>query len=143
MLTEREELFSIVATRKGFCTGGSGKCLSIYELDKSFTPNLVLGSAAKSSPEHTGEEQIVRIHGSSNDGFFTIVSSNEIGSFNYFFVNTARIDADISSLEPFFSSGFHNKKVNSLSCSVTKQILGSCSEDNTVKLWNFFEIEGY
>jgi hypothetical protein len=55
MLSEREELFSIVATRKGFCTGGGGKCLSIYELDKSFTPNLVLGSSAKSSPEHSGE----------------------------------------------------------------------------------------
>jgi hypothetical protein len=48
LLTEKEELYSIVATRKGFCAGGGGKCLSIYELDKSFTPNLVLGSSAKS-----------------------------------------------------------------------------------------------
>ncbi len=30
VLAEKEELFSIVATRKGFCTGGSGKSLSIY-----------------------------------------------------------------------------------------------------------------
>ena len=83
------------------------------------------------------------LHNTSNDNYFTIVTTNEIGSFNFFYINTSRIDADISSLEPFFYSGFHNKKVNSLSCSVTKQILGSCSEDNTVKLWNFFGIEGY
>lgn len=53
VLAEKEELFSIVATRKGFCTGGSGKNLSIYELDKAFTPNLLLGSAPKPC-EHGG-----------------------------------------------------------------------------------------
>ena len=112
-------------------------------MDKTFAHNLVLGSASKGSFDNMNEERIVRIHNSTNDTFFTIVSTNEIGSFNFYYINTSRIDADISSLDLFFASGFHNKKINSLSCSVTKQILGSCSEDNTVKLWNFFEIEGY
>jgi WD40 repeat protein len=58
-------------------------------------------------------------------------------------LNTFRIDADISSLDQFFSSGFHNKKINCLSTAVTKQLLASCSEDNAVKIWNFFDIEGY
>ncbi len=102
--------------------------------------NLVLGSVSKMTQDHINEEKIIKIHNSSNDGYFTIVTTNQIGSFNYFFINSSRIDADISSLEQFFSSGFHNKKVNYLSCSVTKQILGTCSQDNTVKLWNFFEI---
>lgn len=26
---------------------------------------------------------------------------------------------------------------------MTKQLLASCSEDNTVKIWNFFDAEGY
>ena len=112
-------------------------------MDKSFSHNLILGSPSKVSLDHLNEEKIVKIHNSINDTFFTVICTNEIGSFNFFYINTSRIDADISSLEPFFASGFHNKKINSLSCSVTKQILGSCSEDNTVKLWNFFEIEGY
>lgn len=29
-LTEKEEFFSVAATKKGFCVGGSNKCLSIY-----------------------------------------------------------------------------------------------------------------
>lgn len=29
-LTERDEFFSVVATKKGFCLGGANKCLSIY-----------------------------------------------------------------------------------------------------------------
>lgn len=131
----------MAATRKGFCVGGSNKCLSIYEMEsKTFAHNLVLGSPSKASHSLINEERIVKLHNSTNDIFFTVVSTNEIGSFNFFYINTSRIDADISSLDSFFASGFHNKKINSLSCSVTKQILGSCSEDNTVKLWNFFEI---
>ena len=68
-----------------------------------------------------------------------MATTNEIGSFNFYYLNTLRIDADISSLDQFFPSGFHNKKINSLSRSVTKQLLASCSEDNTVKIWNFFD----
>ncbi len=137
-LTDKEELYSVVATRRGFCVGGANKCLSLYELDKSLTQTLVLGSVSKPAIDHLAESKIVKMHNSTNDGYFTIITTNEIGSFDFYYINTTRIDADISSLDNFFSSGFHNKKVNSLSCSVTKQILGSCSEDNTVKLWNFF-----
>lgn len=72
-----------------------------------------------------------------------MATTNEIGAFNFYYLNTLRIDADISSLDQFFASGFHNKKINSLSRSVTKQLLSSCSEDNTVKIWNFFDAEGY
>jgi WD40 repeat protein len=107
-------------------------------MDKTFAHNLVVGSSSKNSLEHFNDEKIIKVHNSSNDNYFTIVSTNEIGSFNFYYINTSRVDADISSLDLFFASGFHNKKINSLSCSVTKQILGSCSEDNTVKLWNFF-----
>lgn len=46
-------------------------------------------------------------------------------------------------MDQFFSSGFHNKKINCLSTAVTKQLLATCSEDNAVKIWNFFDIEGY
>lgn len=120
--------------------GGANKILSIYEIDKSFTPTLILGSSAKDENEDT---KIVRIHCSSNEGYFTVATTNEIGSFNYYYLNTFRIDADISSLDQFFSSGFHNKKINSLSTAVTKQLLVSSSEDNAVKIWNFFDVEGY
>lgn len=51
-LTEKEELYSVVATKKGFCVGGSNKCLSLYELDKSFNHNLLLGSVPKPSMTH-------------------------------------------------------------------------------------------
>ena len=47
-LTEKEELFSIKALKKGFCVGGGNKILSIYEIDKSFSHTLVLGSSHKS-----------------------------------------------------------------------------------------------
>lgn len=66
----------MVATRKGFCVGGANKCLSIYEMDKTFAYNLVLGSPSKSSLDHMNEEKIVKIHNSTNDTFFTVISTN-------------------------------------------------------------------
>ncbi len=144
-LMDHDELFSIKATKKGFCVGGNNRSLSIYELDKSFTPNLLIGGSSKiadiknknqvvskldqqgSSPFDSSEDKIVRIHSSSNDGIFTVATTNEIGAFNFYFLNTLRIDADISSLDQFFASGFHNKKINCLSRSVTKQLMASCS----------------
>ena len=75
-LAEKEEFYSVVAIKKGFCVGGANKCLSIYEMDKSFSHNLVLGSASKGSLDHINEEKIVKIHNSSNDNYFTIVSTN-------------------------------------------------------------------
>ena len=89
------------------------------------------------------EDKIIRIHTSTNDGIITVATTNEIGSFNFYYLNTLRIDADISSLDQFFASGFHNKKINSLTRSVTKQLFASCSEDYTIKIWNFFDVEGY
>lgn len=153
-LPEIDELFSIRATRKGFCVGGNNRALLIYELDKSYTPNLILGGS-KSHDKNSNnmlkeggmreesEDKIIRIHCSLNDGIITVATTNEIGSLNFFYLNTLRIDADISSLDQFFPSGFHNKKINCLSRSVTKQLFASCSEDNTVKIWNFFDAEGY
>ncbi len=137
-------MYSIKATKKGFCVGGSSKHILLYELDKSFMHNLVMGSNQKitNNFEET-DNKIIRIHSSSNDGFFTVTTTNEIGAYNFFFLNVQRIDVDISSLDQFFASGFHNKKINSLSRSVTKQLLASCSEDNNVKIWNFFDVEGY
>lgn len=44
-LYEVDELFSIRATRKGFCVGGSNRTLLIYELDKTYSPNLILGGS--------------------------------------------------------------------------------------------------
>jgi len=75
-LAEKEELYSVVATKKGFCVGGSNKCLSLYELDKSLNHNLLLGSAPKPLISHLNEDKIVKIHTSSNDGFFTIITTN-------------------------------------------------------------------
>lgn len=49
-LTEKEDLFSIKALKKGFCVGGTNKILSIYELDKSFNHTLTLGSTSKNVP---------------------------------------------------------------------------------------------
>jgi hypothetical protein len=46
-LMEKEELYSVVAIKKGFCVGGANKCLSIYEMDKTFAHNLVLGNTSK------------------------------------------------------------------------------------------------
>lgn len=46
-LTEKEELFSIKALKKGFCVGGGNKILSIYEIDKTFNHTLTLGSSHK------------------------------------------------------------------------------------------------
>ena len=141
-LGEKEELHSLVATRRGFVVGGANRVLSVYELDRAFNANMLISTVGKAGSAGR-EDKIIKVHTSSNDGYLTVVTTNEVGSFNYFYVAASRIDSDLTGLEPFFSSGFHNKKVNSLACSVTKQILGSCSEDNTVKLWNFFEIEGY
>ena len=148
-LYEVDELFSIRATRKGFCVGGNNRTLLIYELDKSYNPNLILGGSndkqangmtKEGGMREDSEDRIIRIHCSANDGIITVATTNEIGSFNFFYLNTLRIDADISSLDQFFPSGFHNKKINCLSRSVTKQLMASCSEDNTVKIWNFFDV---
>lgn len=46
-LTEKEEFYSIKALKKGFCVGGVNKILSIYEIDKNFTPTLIIGSSGK------------------------------------------------------------------------------------------------
>ena len=51
------------------------------------------------------------------------------------------MDTEVSPIQPFFSAGFHTKKINEISCSVTKNIFATCSEDNTVKIWNFYESE--
>lgn len=68
----------------------------------------------------------------------SLTTTNQVGAFNFYLLNSFRLDAEVSSIEQFFPAGFHNKKVNQLSVSVTKQLMASCSEDNTVKLWNFF-----
>ena len=65
-----------MAIKKGFCVGGANKCLSIYEMDKTFAHNLILGNTSKPNYEHLNEEKIVKIHNSANDTFFTVVSIN-------------------------------------------------------------------
>ena len=103
---DHDELFSIKATKKGFCVGGNNRSLSIYELDKTFTPNLLIGGSSKiadiknknqvvskldqqgSSPFDSSEDKIVRIHSSSNDGIFTVATTNEIGAFNFYFLHS-------------------------------------------------------
>jgi len=49
-------LFSIRALKKGFCVGGQNKVLSIYELDKTFSHNLVLGSNVALSKSSSKED---------------------------------------------------------------------------------------
>lgn len=68
-----------------------------------------------------------------------LTTINNFGAFNYHVLNSFKFDAEISAIEQLFVAGFHNKKVNQLSASITKQLVASCSEDNTVKIWNFFE----
>jgi WD40 repeat protein len=122
--------------------GGAGKTLSLYDVDKSFiVTNSVTVSNKHVNP--SSNERIINIYVSSNDGITTLTTKNQVGAFNFYILNSFRLDAEASSIEQFFPSGFHNKKVNQLSVSVTKQLMASCSEDNTVKIWNFFEHEGY
>lgn len=68
----------------------------------------------------------------------TLTTINQIGAFNYYILNSFKFDAEISAIEQLFSAGFHNKKINQLTVSITKQLLASCSEDHCVKIWNFF-----
>jgi|JI6StandDraft_1071083.scaffolds.fasta_scaffold38414_2 WD40 repeat protein len=137
-LEEKNEMFSIAATKKGFVVGGAGKTISIYDIDKSFNVVNSVTVGNKSTPNNN-DERVTKIYVSSNDGIMTLTTNNQVGAFNFYLLNSFRLDAEVSSIEQFFPSGFHNKKVNQMSVSVTKQLLASCSEDNTVKIWNFFE----
>ncbi len=56
-------------------------------------------------------------------------------------MNTLQLDTEVSPIQSFFSAGFHNKKVHCISSATTKQIFATCSEDNTVKIWNYYESE--
>lgn len=122
--------------------GGAAKTLSVYDMDKNFNVNNTL-SISNKNQAYANEEKIIKIYVSSNDGIMTLATCNQVGSFNFYALNSFRLDAEVSSIEQFFSAGFHNKKINQMSVAVTKQLLASCSEDNTVKIWNFFEHEGY
>lgn len=54
-LGDHDELFSIRATKKGFCVGGNNRALSIYELDKAFTPNLIIGGSSKQTDKNANK----------------------------------------------------------------------------------------
>jgi hypothetical protein len=57
--------------------GGGNKILSIYEIDKSFSHTLVLGSSHKTlTADESEDNRIVRIHCSSNEGYFTVATTN-------------------------------------------------------------------
>ena len=60
---------------------------------------------------------------------------------NFSILNTYEVDSEKSPIQPFFPSGFHTKRINSISCSACKSIFATCSEDNTVKIWNYYETE--
>jgi hypothetical protein len=97
--------------------GGAGKTLSLYDVDKSFiVTNSVTVSNKHVNP--SSNERIINIYVSSNDGITTLTTKNQVGAFNFYILNSFRLDAKVSSIEQFFPSGFHNKKVNQLS--VTK-----------------------
>jgi WD40 repeat protein len=62
-------------------------------------------------------------------------------SLNFSLLNTYHLDSEISPIQPLFPTGFHTKKINSISCSSCKSIFATCSEDNTVKIWNYYDSE--
>ena len=139
VLDEKEEMVSIASIKKGFVVGGNSNTLHIYEMDKLFSLNNTFSTVNKKAKD----ERIINIHVSSSDGMMTLTTINQTGGFNYYTLNSFRFDAEVSAVESLFTAGFHNKKVNQLSVSITKQLLASCSEDYTVKIWNFFEHEGH
>lgn len=61
--------------------------------------------------------------------------------YNFSLLNTYHLDSEVSPIQPFFSMGFHTKKINSISCSSCKSIFATCSEDNSVKIWNYYDSE--
>lgn len=92
-------------------------------MDKTFNINNVFSTASKKSKS----ERIIKIHTSANDGIMILTTVNNFGAFNYHVLNSFKFDAEISAVEQLFIAGFHNKKVNQLSASITKQLVASCS----------------
>lgn len=73
--------------------------------------------------------------------FFLKINGLKDAQLNFSLLNTYHLDSEISPIQPLFPTGFHTKKINSISCSSCKSIFATCSEDNTVKIWNYYDSE--
>jgi len=96
-LEEKNEMYSIATTKKGFVVGGAGKTLSIYDIDKSFNVLNSVTVGNKATPTNN-DERVVKIYVSSNDGIMTLTTNNQVGAFNFYLLNSFRLDAEVSSI---------------------------------------------
>jgi WD40 repeat protein len=132
------EFSAIAPTKKGFVVGGSKRILVMYDFEKNFGVMNSMTFLPKNL-DMIEEEKIIRIHLSSSEEIINFSTINQISSMNFYIVNTYQLDAEGSFIEQFFKAGFHTKRVHTISRAITKSLLASCSEDNTVKLWNYYE----
>lgn len=135
------EFMSLTSTRRGFILGGNRGCVCIYDIEKNYS--IVNTMSFEMKFPNNEDHKIFFLSSSSNDSIISISSYDPSGSITYHLLNTYQLDTEVSPIQPFFTAGFHTKKINGISTSVTKSIFATCSEDNTVKIWNFFESESH
>lgn len=85
------------------------------------------------------EQKVVYISSSSNYSIISLVSKDNNNNAYYNLLHTDQLDTEDSPIQPFFSAGYHTNKINHLTKSVAQSIFCSCSMDNTVKIWNYYE----
>ncbi len=129
----------INSTKRGFILGANRGCICIYDIEKNY--QIINTMSFEMKMANNEDHKIFYLSSSSNDSIITIASYEPVGSITYHQLNTYQLDAEISPIQPFFSAGFHSKKINCITTSITKNIFATCSEDNTVKIWNYFQNE--
>ncbi|EAR86922.2 WD domain, G-beta repeat protein (macronuclear) [Tetrahymena thermophila SB210] len=133
------EFISITSTRRGFILGGNRGCVCIYDIEKNYQIVNIMSFEMKF--QNNDDHKIFFLSSSSNDSIISIASYEPAGSITYHLLNTYQLDTEVSPIQPFFTAGFHTKKINGITTSITKNIFATCSEDNTVKIWNYYESE--
>ncbi|CAK83220.1 unnamed protein product (macronuclear) [Paramecium tetraurelia] len=136
MTQQQLEFQCLSTTKKGFILGGTKGAVCIYEFDKNYN---IVSAMSFNMKSNRGEHKVIQIS-NSGDQLISIISlfGNQL---YYSILNTAQMDTEVSPIQPFFAAGFHNKRVNSISHAKIKQVFVTCSEDNSVKIWNYYQNE--
>jgi hypothetical protein len=110
----------ITSTRKGFILGGNRGIISIYEIEKQGSYVQIINTLSYEMRMPNEEDlHIYSVSSSYGDSIMTICSVDPYSEFQYNILNTLQFDQDVA-IQPYFSAGFHKKKVNSITCAVTK-----------------------
>ncbi|KRX00640.1 WD40-repeat-containing domain [Pseudocohnilembus persalinus] len=140
MYNQQIKFKSLASKQNGFVLGGSLGVLCIYDIEKNF--QIINKQSYEMKFSQKNDQTIFYVSSSLiKDDLMSIVSQDQNKQINFLLLNMGDIDNEESPIQHFFNAGFHTKKINCIDTSITKQIFATCSEDRTVKIWNYYESE--